>query len=97
MVGGLSVRSKIIIAVGLALVISGCNKKAEGQTVAVVNGEEITAAELNAELSNAKAPPGLDKKDVRSRVLQQMIDRRLLAQQATKDGVEKSPDFLNRS
>jgi len=93
---GVSVRSRIIIAVGLALVISGCNKKAEGQTVAVVNGEEITAAELNAELSNAKAPPGLDKKDVRSRVLQQMIDRRLLAQQATKDGVEKSPDFLNR-
>jgi len=93
---GVSVRSRIIIAVGLALVISGCNKKAEGQTVAVVNGEEITAAELNAELSNAKAPPGLDKKDVRSRVLQQMIDRRLLAQQATKDGVDKSPDFLNR-
>ena len=96
MVGGFTVRSRIIVAVGLALVISGCNKKAEGQTVAVVNGEEITAAELNAELSNAKAPPGLDKKDVRSRVLQQMIDRRLLAQQAKKDGVDKSPDFLNR-
>ena len=96
MVGGLHVRSKLIIAVSLALVISGCNKKAEGQTVAIVNGEEITAAELNAELANAKIPPGMEKKDVRSRVLQQMIDRRLLAQQAKKDGVDKSPDFLNR-
>lgn len=89
-------RSKLIFAVGVALVISGCNKKAEGQTVAIVNGEEITAAELNAELANAKAPPGLDTKDVRSRVLQQMVDRRLLAQQAKKDGVDKSPEFLNR-
>jgi len=90
------VRSKIILAIGLAIVVSGCNKKAEGQTVAIVNGEEITAAELNAELSNAKIPPGLDKNQVRSRVLEQMIDRRLLAQQAKKDGVDKSPEFLNR-
>ena len=37
---------------------SACNKKAEGQTVAIVNGEEITAAELNAELANAKIRRG---------------------------------------
>jgi EpsD family peptidyl-prolyl cis-trans isomerase len=80
----------------LALVICGCNKKAEGQTVAIVNGEEITAAELNAELSNTKIPEGMDKNQARNRVLQQMIDRRLVAQQAKKDGIDKSPDFLNR-
>jgi EpsD family peptidyl-prolyl cis-trans isomerase len=80
----------------LALVVSACNKRAEGQTVAIVNGEEITAAELNAELSNAKIPEGLDKDAVRSRVLQQMIDRRLVAQQAEKDGIDKSPEYLNR-
>ena len=40
MVGGLSVRSTILIGVGLALAVSACNKKAEGQTVAIVNGEE---------------------------------------------------------
>jgi peptidyl-prolyl cis-trans isomerase C len=90
------VRSNIIIAASLALVISGCNKKAEGQTVAIVNGEEITAAELNAELSNAKIPGGMDKDQARNRVLQQMIDRRLVAQQAKKDGIDKSPEFLNR-
>jgi EpsD family peptidyl-prolyl cis-trans isomerase len=64
--------------------------------VAIVNGEEITAAELNAELSDAKIPPGMDKDQARNRVLQQMIDRRLVAQQAKKDGIDKSPDFLNR-
>ena len=89
-------RSKLVLAVGLALVVSACDKKAEGQTVAVVNGEEITAAELNAELAAAKLPPGVSKDAARSRVLQTMIDRRLLAQQAKKDGLDKSPEFLNR-
>ena len=46
-------RAKIVLAVGLALMASACDKKAEGQTVAIVNGEEITAAELNAELASA--------------------------------------------
>ena len=62
MVGGLSVRSKFVFAVSIALMasVSACGKKAEGQTVAIVNGEEITAAELNAEIEHAsphgKAP-----------------------------------------
>ena len=89
-------RSKIVLAIGIALMASACTKKAEGQTVAIVNGEEITAAELNAELANAKMPEGADKDQTRSRVLQAMIDRRLLAQQAKKDGIDKSPEFLNR-
>jgi peptidyl-prolyl cis-trans isomerase C len=90
------VRSKIVLAVGLALMASACDKKAEGQTVAVVNGEEITAAELNAELASAKLPEGVDKAQARARILQTMVDRRLLAQQAKKDGLDKSPEFLNR-
>ena len=88
--------SRLIFAIGLALLASACNKKAEGQTVAIVNGEEITAAELNAELATAKLPPGVTKEQARSRVLQQMVDRRLLAQQAQKDGLDKSPEYLNR-
>lgn len=89
-------RSKLVLAVGLALLASACNKKAEGQTVAVVNGEEITAAELNAELGSAKLPQGADKNQIRARLLQSMIDRRLLAQQAKTDGLDKTPEFLNR-
>ena len=89
-------RSKIVLAIGIALMASACTKKAEGQTVAIVNGEEITAAELNAELANAKLPEGADKAQARSRVLQAMIDRRLVAQQAKADGIDKSPEFLNR-
>jgi peptidyl-prolyl cis-trans isomerase C len=95
MFGG-CVRSGIVFALGMALLVSGCDKKAEGQTVAIVNGEEITAAELNAELGAARLPAGLDKDQARSRVLQAMVDRRLLAQQAKKDGLDKSPEFLNQ-
>lgn len=93
---GDSVRSSIIAVLALSVAVSGCNKKAEGQTVAIVNGEEVTAAELNAELAGANLPPGVSKEDARARVLQTMIDRRLLAQQAEKDGIDKSPEFLNR-
>ena len=96
MIGGLFVRSRLVLAIGIALMASACTKKAEGQTVAIVNGEEITAAELNAELANAKIPEGADKDQARTRVLQAMIDRRLLAQQAKTDGIDKSPEFLNR-
>ena len=96
MVGGPFVRSKIVLALGLSLMAAACNKKAEGQTVAIVNGEEITAAELNAELASTRLPEGADRNQARSRILQSMIDRRLLAQQAQKDGLDKSPEYLNR-
>lgn len=89
-------RSKIILAAALALTVAACDKKAEGQTVAIVNGEEITAAELNAELTSSRIPAGMNKDQARARVLQMMIDRRLLAQQAKKDGLDKSPEYLNR-
>lgn len=89
-------RSGVIIAMALAIAVSGCEKKAEGQTVAVVNGEEITAAELNAELANLNIPASANQDEVRNRVLQTLIDRRLLAQNARKEGIDTSPEFINR-
>ena len=83
------------IAAGMAI-LAACNNKAEGQTVAVVNGQEITLSELNFELGLANVPPGSDKAVVRAQVLQSMIDRRLIAAQALKEGVDKTPDFLSR-
>lgn len=86
----------MVVAAVLAFGVSGCEKKAEGQTVAVVNGEEITAAELNAEIQGTQLPAGLDKDAARARILQGMVDRRLLAQQARSEGLDKSPEYLNR-
>lgn len=84
------------IAVALiALVATSCQKKASGQTVAVVNNEEITAAELNDQLANEPNVGG-DTKQARNAALQDLINRKLMVQQAKSDGVDKSPEFLNK-
>lgn len=85
-----------VFILAAALFVSSCDRKAEGQSVAVVNGEEITSSELNAELGMARLPPGLDKKTATAQMLQAMIDRRLLAQQARVDGLDRSPEFITR-
>lgn len=87
--------SKSIAALLLASAcVSGCSKEATGQVVAIVNGEEITLQELNAELSQLNLPASADKKAVQSRVLQQMIDRRLLAQAAKESGLDRDAEYL---
>lgn len=89
-------RYTVVLLAAASMVVSGCDRKAEGQTVAVVNGEEITSSELNAEIALANLPADADKKAVTSRILQSMIDRRILAQQAREDGLDKTPEFLTR-
>lgn len=64
--------------------------------MAVVNGQEITLPELNFALSQAKVPDGADKSAVRSQLLQQLVDRKLLVEQARSEGIDKTPEFLNR-
>src|SRR5437868_15423272 len=87
---------RIVLAIVLACIVSSCEKKHQGQTVAVVNNDEITASDLNAELGNANVPAADATKDVRAQALQRLIDRRLLAQQAKADDLDKSPEFLNQ-
>lgn len=82
--------------VAALLATTGCGKKATGQVVAVVNGEEITLDELNAELSGVNLPPNADKKLATRQLLQQVIDRRLLAQSAKEQGLDKDPAFITQ-
>ncbi len=89
-------KKRIVMLLASTLILAACNNKAEGQTVAVVNGEEITSSELNFELGMANIPPGTDKDVARAQVLQSMIDRRLLAKQAKDEGVETTPDYVSR-
>ena len=85
------------IAIALAsLSLAGCGKEATGQVAAVVNGEEITLQEINAELGNTPIPEGVDKKVVQQAALQKIVERRLLAQAAREDGLDKTPDYLLR-
>jgi peptidyl-prolyl cis-trans isomerase C len=89
-------RKRTILALVVALMASSCQKKATGQTVAVVNGEEITSSELNDALTNEKNLAGANTKDARTAELQKLIDRKLVVQQARADGVDKTPEFVNQ-
>lgn len=86
--------SSALLAIVLAT--SACQKKAEGQVVAVVNGEEITLNELNAEISELNLPANADKQAARAQILQKMIDRRLLAQAAKEAGIDRDPNFISQ-
>lgn len=85
----------IIIALA-ALPLAACGKEATGQVAAVVNGEEITLQEINAELASRPVPDGVDKKLVQQAALQKIVERRLLAQAAREDGLDQTPDYLLR-
>jgi EpsD family peptidyl-prolyl cis-trans isomerase len=93
---GRKVKPLFAVSAVALLLLSGCQRKAEGQTVAVVNGDEITIPELNFALQQAKVPDNADKELVRSQLLEKLIDRRLVAGQARKEDIDKSPEFLNR-
>jgi EpsD family peptidyl-prolyl cis-trans isomerase len=90
-------RSVSLVALAsFSLALAGCQKKAEGQVVAIVNGEEITLSELNAEIADLNIPETADKNAVRSRVLQRMVDRRLLVQEAKEAGLDRDPAYLTQ-
>ena len=92
--GQFQMRQRIIFTLVLALMSASCQKKASGQSVAVVNNEEITASDLNAALSGGGS--AANSKDLRDATLQKLIDRKLLVQQARSDGIDKSPEYLNQ-
>ena len=82
--------------VALSLALSGCDKKATGQVAAVVNGDEITLQEVNAELGSAGVPDGAEKEKARAAIVQRLIDKRLLEQEAKAAGIDRDPEFLTR-
>lgn len=79
-----------------AIPLSSCQKEATGQVAAVVDGDEITLQEINAELASMQLPENADKAQAQKAALQRIVERRLLAQAARSDGIEKTPEFLIR-
>lgn len=90
------------LMLGTAL-LSACGDKKgggeleKGQVVATVNGNDVTVHELNAELQGANLPQNLNadqKKQVEQGALQQVVNRRILADIARERGLDKTPMFL---
>lgn len=82
--------------------LSGCDRiksmmggggAPKGQVVATVNGEEVTALELRAELGNFSSRDPAVVKAAQQQALQRIILRRLMAQQAREQKLDKAPEF----
>ncbi len=83
-------------AVACILVLAGCSREPTGQVVAVVGDDEITLQEINAEIGNAQLPKNVNVKDVQRLALERIVERRLLADVARDQELDKKPDFLIR-
>lgn len=88
-------RSATAIIVG-SIVLSACGREPAGQVAAVVGDDEITLQEINAEIGNAQLPKGTDVKQVQQAALQRIIDRKLLADVARDQELDKKPEYLIR-
>lgn len=78
------------------LLVTACHKEPKGQIVAIVNGEEISVQELNAELQGANIPDTADRAALRKQILQRLIDRKLIVQKAREQGLDKTPEFVSQ-
>ncbi|TCJ34972.1 hypothetical protein [Parafrankia sp. BMG5.11] len=86
----------LVSVAACSLAIAACDKEPTGQVAAVVDGDEITFQEVNAELAGANIPAGATKEQAQQAALQRIVERRLLARAAQEEGLDKSPEFLVR-
>ncbi len=88
----MTIRGQLWAAAAILAVLAGygCGgERAAPPPVAVVNGHEIAAADLERELASLSRPPTPAE---RRRALGLLINRRLLLDQAEKEGIESLPD-----
>lgn len=96
----MKISNRLLLGVAsLSLVtLAACDKGAkppEGQVVATVDGEEVTIHELNAEVAGFGARAnGAPPKLVEAVALQRVIERKMLAKEASKLKLDKNPQFL---
>lgn len=78
------------ITVALALLVAACGGKGDvpsGQVVATVDGQEITLADLKAELGSDES----NNPAAQGQALEKMIARKLLAAEARKQDLDSTP------
>lgn len=90
---------KVLYVSSIFVLLFGCSskstKESSGSIAAVVNGVEITHAEIEYFAKNS-SPPGTDKDlalEQKKAVLANLVRAELLAQKAHDMGIDKDPDF----
>ena len=80
------------VSMAAMALIAGCHRvQPGGQTVAVVNGAPITNSDIDLELSLL---PAEARVGARPQVLQALIDRKLMVEEARARGIEHSAQFV---
>ncbi len=90
-----SSRSLAAVMLLAALTLSACGEKAKktGQALASVNGEEITVLQLNEEMQRSGVQAA-QQETARKQLLEGLIDRQLLQNEAAKDKLERDPQVM---
>ncbi|WP_229202129.1 EpsD family peptidyl-prolyl cis-trans isomerase [Pseudoduganella aquatica] len=90
-----SSRSAAVLMLAAALALSACGEKAKktGQALASVNGEEITVLQLNEEMQRSGVQAA-QQETARKQLLEGLIDRQLLQNEAAKDKLERDPQVM---
>jgi peptidyl-prolyl cis-trans isomerase C len=74
--------------------LTACNKeKGGGQSLARVNGEDITMLQVNEELAHANVPADQRQAAIK-KVLESLIDRQVIVDQAKQEKIDRSPGVL---
>ena len=87
----IAVAATMTACIGLSACGNGGQPK--GQVVAKVGKDEITALDLQGELGGFKAPNEQVRKAVEQRALGAIVERKLLAQAAHDQKLDKTPEF----
>jgi len=83
----------LVAVAGLSACGSGTKEKAPGQSLAKVNGQEITIHQVNEEMARANVPA--EQKDAATKqLLESLIDRELLLEEAKRDKVDRDPAVM---
>ena len=83
-----------VIGVAVAVSLAACSKgEPKGQVVARVDKDEITVIDLQQELGGFKAPDAKVKKLAEQQALNAIIGRKIVAQAAEKQKIDKTPEF----
>lgn len=83
----------LILVAAVPLSSCGSKEKKAGQAMARVNGEEITALQINDELSRAGVQPG-QQEAATKQLLEALIDRQLIMAEATRNKIDRTPDVM---
>jgi peptidyl-prolyl cis-trans isomerase C len=84
-----------VLLLSMAVVLSACGNKDKkaGQTLARVNGEEITILQINDELSRTDIQTD-QQEVVTKKLLESLIDRQLIIEEAMLNKIHRTPEVV---